>query len=139
MILILILILILIIILFNNKKIENFNIEITELLEKINYEVTQIEDSAAAEVSKENEETLFFSNEVSKVAAAVAKASEAISNIANYQRIAEKEMVDNKTLNLSKEDSEEARSSFDMSKNLATAANSASNEILNIVNKSKKL
>ncbi len=122
--------------LFNNKKIENFN---TELLDKINYEVTQIEDAANAESNKENEETLFFTNEISKVAASVAKASEAISNIANYQKVADKEMVDNKTLDLSKEETEEARSSFDMSRNLVTAANTASNEILNVITKSKKL
>jgi hypothetical protein len=135
LILILILIFILIIILFNSKKIENFN---TELLDKINYEVKQIEDAANDVSKKENEETLFFSNEVSKVAAAVAKASEAISNIANYQKVADKEIADNKTLDLSKDESEEARSSLDMSMNLATAANSASNEILNIVTKLKK-
>ena len=122
--------------LFNNKKIENFNID---LLDKINYEVTQIEATATAESNKETEETLFFSNEVSKVAAAVAKASEAISNIANNQRIADKEISDNKTLDISKDESEEAKSSFEMSSNLATAANTASKEILNIITKSNKL
>ena len=122
--------------LFNNNKIENFN---TDLLDKINYEVTQIEAAATAEANKENEETLFFSNEVSKVAATVAKASEAISNIANYQKIADNEISDNKTLDISKDESEEAKSSFEMSRNLATAANTASNEILNIITKSSKL